>query len=616
MIKEYPLRIGPPLLDKHGDIESNSDIFILHNYDFIKSGILRSYGLDVPIDFDIDTNTINNYLKYINILSYEVIDYYTTSTYFYVVCIYQINCSFTTDKITPSSSISINECGACVIKFTLNSGYFKPNVFTILSNDTQTNTVYSLVKDCAKGLFFNGFNWYYSHGWSDTAYYKWDGVVTHSPTALTFTGIEPKHITPFYNYFICTENANNKHLIFYSDPEDPESFDQTKYLTIGLRNDSILALVPYNGFLFIFKEKTIWVMSGGSPDEWTITQVSSEMGLFSSSSYILTNGNLYFLDEELNLKMIDGSNNIQTLITREQISLLIQPLGNSNLDPLSENYNLQWDTDSYLYSIKFMNCIFQPSNQDSSFYILFLRTGRSFYNQFFLWDPELFQPNSAFKYDCLTNSLSINSNVNTAQSDNTVSSVNTNIVVGDNNIEYKFYIANDEDIDRLFTMAPATSLSYKLTKSQTSPDYDFYRSNIMCSKTILDDGVSKKLKYIRVHGRFLNKIRITVFVNYPELFDKFISVTGDDTNYNKFTDKLEYDIINLSSSDFNYTSGTEDDFFDITQKIRMKPLVFRKMLIVIENILDNTNAIYKVVDPYIKDIAIGYEELQGRSVRY
>lgn len=614
MIKEYPLRIGPPLLDKHGDIENNSDIFLLHNYDFIKSGILKAYGLDYPTDFDIDTNTLNNYLKYFNILSYEIINNLTTSTDFYVICIYKINCDYKIDKTTSTGTTEvINECGACVIKFINN----KPDVFTILSSDTQIIATTRLVKDCAKGLFFNGFNWYYTHGWSDTAYYKWDGIVTHPPTALTFTGIEPKHITPFYNYFICTENANNKHLIFYSDPEDPESFDQTKYLTIGIREDSILALVPYNGFLFIFKERSIWVMSGGSPDEWSITQVSSEIGLFSSSSFILTNGTLYFIDEELNLKMIDSSNSIQTLVTREQFSLLIQPLGNSNLDPLSENYNFQWDTDNYKQNIKYMDCIVQPSNQDTSFYIIFLRTGRSYYfNQFHSWDFMDFTPNNALKFECMTRSISLNSNVNTAQSDNTVSSVNTNIIVGDGNIEYKFYIANDNDIDRLFLMSKTTSLSYKSTRPQFLPDYDFYRSNIVSSKTLLDDGITKKLKYIRIHGRFLNKVRITLFVNYPELRDKYIVVTGDDTNYNQFTDKLEYDIINLSSSDFNYTTGKEDDFFDITQKIRTKPLVFKKLVVVIENILDNSNPISYIVEPYIKDIAIGYEELQGRSVRY
>lgn len=217
-------------------------------------------------------------------------------------------------------------------------GFFEVNVESDVLNlylvDYVEISGYTKFK--AAQIFYSGFYVYVIIGDGlTTHYFKFnplqtkDEIIDGATGTYTALGMglpseieNPKCIESYYSYYMMSGDADtagnsNPHLLFYSDAEDPESYSATDYLVVGDNSERIVALINYTGFLFIFKERSIWVLAGGSPAEWTLTNVSKEFGLFGSTAYCQKGTKLFFVDNMINMRMFQGTETMKLMEKRD-----------------------------------------------------------------------------------------------------------------------------------------------------------------------------------------------------------------------------------------------------------------------------------------------------------
>lgn len=122
-----------------------------------------------------------------------------------------------------------------------------------------------------------------------------------SEVASLYPGLGAKYLTIFDQRLIVAGADDFKSDVFFSEQDDPESFDSAGTrlfiagdgpitgLATGLYNNTVLD--PY---LVIFKEKSTWIYSeiGGQP---SLVRLNNDIGCVSHDTIVVKNGNVYFM---------------------------------------------------------------------------------------------------------------------------------------------------------------------------------------------------------------------------------------------------------------------------------------------------------------------------------
>jgi hypothetical protein len=128
---------------------------------------------------------------------------------------------------------------------------------------------------------------------------KWGGP----PDLLTDLGGSPpiakyaSHQGPDF-LFLAGQKSNPSELR-YCDTSNPSSWPVGNSLVIG-RNDGeqIMGLQRFGESTAVFKNESIWLVSGNTPDDFTINPTPSDMGTASPRSIVLTDAGIFFWSQE------------------------------------------------------------------------------------------------------------------------------------------------------------------------------------------------------------------------------------------------------------------------------------------------------------------------------
>lgn len=95
--------------------------------------------------------------------------------------------------------------------------------------------------------------------------------------------------------------------IRFSDPASATDWTATGYIDLPLdKGGQIIALVPYENAILIFREYDIYVLSGRSEDSFQIYRLTDEYGMQREMAWATYGGNLYFADYQNGLVFFDG----------------------------------------------------------------------------------------------------------------------------------------------------------------------------------------------------------------------------------------------------------------------------------------------------------------------
>lgn len=615
-MKEYTVRFGQNTLNKNGDRTKESDLLYTENTLLKKSGILESqnseYAQHPP--FDLTTENLQ-YAQFVN------------------------------SKAIPFRHVGI-----------YTNGYQEMGIYSLSYNTNSFEKMASVSgftggkkKGCS--VFINGFNMYFTIGYGyipdsgvpaeTQCYYKWDMDMISTPSLVTLAGgsLKLNNIVPYYNYFVGSGQTDNKHLLFYSAPELPEDFSISDYIVVGNNDEEIIATVPYNGYLYIFKEKSIYILSGGSPQEYRLTELITDFGIFSSSSYCVKNNKLFFINSIMEMYVVDGGNIKKVMDKRDILSLFsMDNKLSDNEEPLLNVSSLT----SFLYSGGLVDCnMYSDDTIINGFYFSFyhdIKEGIVFWstasNLWGFYDVEF---DNASR---ITNSIKdgirnltlkhifINQNANEKVYVKYGEPATGSIPV----FEYTIWTRDNANyIDNLY--CPKHILS-----GTTIGSDEFSKENVILTTKLLDDGIDKKLKYIKISGLFA-QAKILIFSDWRDDLDvtnlftdetiKNIIRHKENVKYDYFSNTGKLSVINIDRQDFVDNKRpvfgspiTAVDLYvmlDVNKSIRIKPIVGKYFMVLAFLYFqpdEKYKGTYSKTKPNLRKMTLGFDELPRRNKKY
>lgn len=126
-----------------------------------------------------------------------------------------------------------------------------------------------------------------------------DGVVTfirQTPDLGSFTfqcAIRPDAFRRRPVSAITSEDTRRRNRIHWSKPNEPEAVPLLNFTDIGSKEHDILALVPLERVLLVFKEDGIWAISGTAPNSWVVDEVDLSKRLLASTCTTVLDGTCF-----------------------------------------------------------------------------------------------------------------------------------------------------------------------------------------------------------------------------------------------------------------------------------------------------------------------------------
>lgn len=131
--------------------------------------------------------------------------------------------------------------------------------------------------------------------------------------------------------------------IRWSHPGQPEDYRANDYIDVGagVSNDAIRALVSWGEALFIFKEHSVWVLTGYDANTFALTRLADNIGAANKNCAVAGANAVYFFDEFLGVHEIVRARTAQA-------GYMIQPLWN-DLNAAIDDGRLDASTTSSAY---------------------------------------------------------------------------------------------------------------------------------------------------------------------------------------------------------------------------------------------------------------------------
>lgn len=180
-------------------------------------------------------------------------------------------------------------------------------------------------------------------GISTTAPYKWAG----SGNAAALGGSPPNCTMVAYHkrHAFCAGNNSNPSTLYFSDLGDIEDWTGglSGNVPIETNDGSIIrALVPGFDSLYVFKDDSIWRLSGDDKDNFQLQRMISDTGTLSKNGAALFGSDIFFISDQGDFYLYDGSVRLQKLSNKIQGTL-----DNSNFDRFQYSQVTVFDEDLY-----------------------------------------------------------------------------------------------------------------------------------------------------------------------------------------------------------------------------------------------------------------------------
>lgn len=105
--------------------------------------------------------------------------------------------------------------------------------------------------------------------------------------------------------------------IYFSELDDITTWSAIDFIDIETSDGSkVRALISVYDSLYIFKDNSIWRLSGYERDTWQLQQMVSGIGTLSNNSVAVVNNLVYFTTEQNDVAVYDGGYNVKFLSTK------------------------------------------------------------------------------------------------------------------------------------------------------------------------------------------------------------------------------------------------------------------------------------------------------------
>jgi len=86
--------------------------------------------------------------------------------------------------------------------------------------------------------------------------------------------------------------------LYWSEKDKPEAFDPDNYEPIGAGDgQNITGIIGYGDVVFIFKQRSVYAVTGTNPENWRIRPIFTDVGAVSHRSLIVAGGALWWWSE-------------------------------------------------------------------------------------------------------------------------------------------------------------------------------------------------------------------------------------------------------------------------------------------------------------------------------
>lgn len=128
-----------------------------------------------------------------------------------------------------------------------------------------------------------------------TAYFQYAHANGAKATATTRQG-QPCNIAAIaFNKAWVAGDPNNPDLLYYSDTFNPESFPVENFLEIGTPSDPIMAVMEWNGQLYVFTQNTVWNILGAQGGSTPLPyKTAAKHGLNAHDGWCITEGEIFY----------------------------------------------------------------------------------------------------------------------------------------------------------------------------------------------------------------------------------------------------------------------------------------------------------------------------------
>lgn len=159
-------------------------------------------------------------------------------------------------------------------------------------------------------------------GIGTTAPYKW----TSSGNAAALGGSPPnaKIITYHKNMAFAAGNSSNPSTLYFSDLGDIENWTTGLSGNFNIEtNDgtSIRALIPGFDALYIFKDKSIWRLSGDDKDNFVLQRMIPDLGTLSNQSVARLGSDIIFVSDQGDIFIYDGSIGVKNISSKIEATI-------------------------------------------------------------------------------------------------------------------------------------------------------------------------------------------------------------------------------------------------------------------------------------------------------
>ena len=135
-------------------------------------------------------------------------------------------------------------------------------------------------------------NYSYTNGVFDYKY-------TVAYNKLVQTNFAPQYITVFDNRLFCAGFSSAPSTVYFSDVKEPEGYLPENSFEVRTNDsDYITAMQSYQTRLYIFKKNSFHVLTGDSPTNFFMQEISPIYGCLNNRSVVIFENLMYFLDRK------------------------------------------------------------------------------------------------------------------------------------------------------------------------------------------------------------------------------------------------------------------------------------------------------------------------------
>jgi hypothetical protein len=118
--------------------------------------------------------------------------------------------------------------------------------------------------------------------------------VTPDLAAFSFScTVRPLAFRPRASSALTTADTRARGRLYWSKPQEPEAVPVLQFTDVGDKNKDILALVPLERVLLVFKEDGVYSVSGSAPSSWLVQDVDRSLRLVAPQAVCVLGGVCY-----------------------------------------------------------------------------------------------------------------------------------------------------------------------------------------------------------------------------------------------------------------------------------------------------------------------------------